>query len=54
MEIRRVLTSMLFTFTLALAGCDGGYDPPPEAEPMDSIAPMPKTPPVPGTDDPNE
>lgn len=53
-KIRTLLMPLVFTAPLVLIACDGGYEPPPDAEPMDSIAPMPKTQQVPGTDDPNE
>jgi hypothetical protein len=33
-------------------GCDAGYDPPELAEPMDTLAPAPKEPLVPGADEP--
>ncbi|HET7273717.1 MAG TPA: hypothetical protein VFI91_00965 [Longimicrobiaceae bacterium] len=54
MKMRRSVMLLGMMATFAMFGCDGGYDPPAEAEPMDSIAPMPKAPVVPETDEPGE
>jgi hypothetical protein len=39
MKIDRLVAAMV---ALGAAGCDGGYDPPEQANPFDTIAPAPQ------------